>query len=96
MEDQDAKQVRTRVAGICDRLHEVGELLHNRSVEELGTGRPVNSNVAEAIKEIEAIRTELQNLCSTRLSTSLDRTVSQETMERAISEIDSDEFDVQG
>ncbi len=80
----------------ADRLHEIGVLLHSRSVEELGTGRPLNSNVAEAISEIEAVRTDLQTLCSAQLSTPLDRAVNQEAMERAVSEIASDEFDVQG
>lgn len=96
MEDQELQRVRSAVAQICDRLHQIGVLLHSKSVEELGTGRPLNSNVAEAISGIEDVRTDLLTLCTAGLSTPLDRAVNQETMERAISEIESDEFDVQG
>ncbi|MEO8315475.1 MAG: hypothetical protein ABI645_11845 [Pseudomonadota bacterium] len=62
MATRELQQIGTQIASISDRLREIAEGLHDRSVEELGTGRPVNSNVAEAISAIEAVCTDLQKL----------------------------------
>lgn len=83
------------IAEICDRLHDIAEALQQRSVEELGTGRPVNSNVAEAIQSIEAVRADLQAYAPPQPAAP-DPEVEQDRMERAVSELDSDEFDMQG
>lgn len=84
------------VNAVCERLHQIAEGLHSGSVEELGTGRPVNQNVAEAIQAIENLRSELQRSADAHADAPLDREVDQDRMERAVSELDSDEFDMQG
>jgi hypothetical protein len=94
MEENHPQQ--TGIAAICDRLHDIAEALQQKSVEELGTGRPVNSNVAEAIQSIESVRADLQAFSVAQPSAPLDREVEQDRMERAVSELDSGEFDMQG
>jgi hypothetical protein len=64
MDTGELRQTGMNIASISDRLRDIAAGLHDRSVEELGTGRPVNSNVAEAISAIEALRADLEKLSS--------------------------------
>ncbi len=96
MNDIQMQEARTRIASLCERLRGIEDALHDRSVEELGTGRPLNSNVSEAIKAIESVREDLLAIGSEQLATPLDKSVEQESMQRAISEVASGEYDMQG
>jgi hypothetical protein len=93
--NNDFQQARPRLEAIGNKLHEISEGLHDRSVEELGTGRPVNANVAEAIRAIESVRAELLEITGHDSGQAADVSLERERTQRAVSEVRSEEFDSQ-
>ena len=93
LDNSELRQTRTTIASAHDALCEVVKSLEAIAYEV--STQPVANEVFQAIDLLEVICTELR-VAGPELDTSLDRSIEQEGLDRALSEVKSGEYDVQG
>ena len=93
MDDSELMQVRTTMASAHDSLREIVKTLE--AIADELFGQPVANQVSQAIDSIKVICTGLR-IAGPELVTPLDKSIEQDRVERALSEVNSGEYDVQG
>jgi len=93
MDDSDLRHTQTTLASVHDALRDV--LKNLEAIAEEVSGQPVANKVSQAVDAINVICAGLR-VAGPELSTSLDKSIEQERVERALSEVKSGEYDVQG
>jgi hypothetical protein len=96
MEECDVTQARTRITAIATRLQSIEEKLRGACDSPAAAEAGNAGELARVIQEIAAVRGELRSICDRDLTPSVEASAEQEGLARAISELKSGEFDMQG
>ena len=94
MDDSELRQARTRISAACEALLEVEKTLH--SAADAAPGKQVAGRITQALRAIAAVRDELNAVGPHQLTPPLEKSIERESVARAISEVNSGEYDMQG
>jgi hypothetical protein len=86
MNDSELQLLRNRVAAAAARVRDIEKLLQLHGAGDL----------IAALGALGTVRAELEALGGGQHATALDQSINEEALQRARSEVDSDEFDMQG
>lgn len=87
------------IAEICDRLRNIETNLHSVIVEHVGAGFQAGDILEKAVSDLAVVREALRSFegaSSAPKSKGTEHAEDKERIERAVSEMKSGEFDVQG
>lgn len=94
MDDSELREARARISAACETLCDVEKTLN--AAADAAPGKQVAGRITQALKAIAAVRDELNDLGPRQLTPPLERFIESESLERAISEVNSGEYDLQG
>lgn len=94
MEDSQLREARTRISSACITLTDVEKLLH--AAADAAPGQQVAGRITQALKAIATVREELQAVGPEQLTPRVEKVMEEESLARAVSEVNSDEYDMQG
>jgi len=94
MDDSELRQARARISAACEALVDVEKTLH--AAADAAPGQQVAGRITQALKAIAAVRDELKAVGPQQLTPPLEKSIERESVARALSEVRSGEYDVQG
>ena len=94
MQDSELRLAHTRISSACVALTDVEKLLH--SAADAAPGQQVAGRITQALKAIGTVREELQAVGSEQLPPPVEKVMEEESLARHVSEVNSDEYDMQG